>query len=68
MVQRLAADLALRRVRLERFNPPKVPFVAVVEGCLDPIADTRLLAVAWEALDFKHVHAVAVRAGEDRFV
>lgn len=66
--KRLAAELDLSSVVLERFNSPKVPVRANVEGSFDPLHDTRLLTVARRVVDFKQIEAVAVRAARDTFV
>lgn len=66
--ERLTAELDLPSLRLERFNPPKVPIVAKVNRLAEPAGDTRLLTVARRVLDFKRLQAVAVRVGDDTFV
>jgi hypothetical protein len=66
--ERLTAELDLPSLRLERFNPPKVPIVAKVNGLVEPAGDTRLLTVARRVLDFKRIQAVAVRVGDDTLV
>ena len=64
---RLASELGLGGVSLER-RAATVKLGAVVNGCGDPLTDTRLLTVARRGLDFKHESAIAVRAGNDTFV
>jgi hypothetical protein len=66
--ERLADELGLGHLRLARFNPPRVPVVVVVTGDVNALKDTRLLTVARRALKFKEVGAIAVSAGDDRFV
>jgi len=65
---RLSEELELSRLTIEPFNAPGVRFVAITEGCADPLRDTRLLSVARGAIDFKRAPAIAVRAGADTFV
>jgi hypothetical protein len=65
---RLSAELGLTSFRLEPHSPPVVPLAAKVTGIAQPVRDTRLLTVARRLLDFKHLQAVAVRAGDDTFV
>jgi hypothetical protein len=66
--KRLAAELNLPSVLLESFNNPRVRVMAKVKGSHDPLHDTPLLTIARRVLDFKQIHAVAVRAAKDTFV
>jgi hypothetical protein len=66
--KRLAAELGLAGLRFERFNPPRIPVIAVVAGAIDPLHDTRLLTVARRAQNFLDAEAIAVGAGDDRFI
>ena len=66
--KRLAAELGLDFIALDRFSPPAVPIVAMVRESPDPLHDNRLLTIARRVVDFKHVNAVAVRSGTATFV
>ena len=66
--KRLAAELGLDFIALDRFSPPAVPIVARVRESPDPLHDNRLLTIARRVVDFKRVHAVAVRSGQATFV
>ena len=66
--KRLARELELVSVVLERFSNPRVQVVAQVRGSLDPMHDTRLLTIARRVLAFRHIQAVAIRVGQDTFV
>lgn len=65
--RRLAKELDLNGVRIESRNA-KVKLGVVVQGCADPLTDTRLLTVARRALDFKKETAIAISAGDNAFV
>lgn len=66
--RRLTTELELTSLRLDRFNPPRFPIVAMVGGVAEPASDTRLLSVARRVLDFKSLQAVVVRVADDTFV
>lgn len=64
---RLASELGLQSIRLERFNNPRVPLLARLNGVSDFLHDPRILTVAWKVIAFKKVKAVQVRVGDDLF-
>jgi hypothetical protein len=66
--RRLAIELALPSVSLEPFNNPKVPMIARLRGALDFLHDSRVLTVARRVAKFKHLSAIAVQVGDDRFI
>jgi hypothetical protein len=65
--KRLATELELQSISLERFNNPTVPLIARLVGVSDFLHDSRILTVARRAVDFKKVKAVQVRVGDDLF-
>jgi hypothetical protein len=66
--KRLAKELHLSAVILERFTNPKVSLLAKISGSIDVLTDPRVLTVARRVVDFKQLSAVAVRVGADTFV
>ena len=66
--KRLANELDLPAVILERFTNPKVSLLARISGSIDILHDSRVLTVARRVVDFKKLNAVAVRVGADTFV
>lgn len=65
--KRLASELGLQTITLERFNNPRVPVLARLRGISEFVHDPRILTVARNVIDFKKVKAVHVSVGEDLF-
>lgn len=60
--RRVATELGFKTVTLNLHRAAKVRSWVFVQGAGDPLADTRLLALAHRFLEFKDVPAVALKA------